>query len=176
MPGKPAARVSDPTSCSLPGHGVNPIVSGSSNVYFDGLPAARQNDRSACGSLIVSEVATTVLINGMPAATVGSKGTHGNTIISGSGTIIIGNSHTPAEFVPPLPMPLGAQIFDEQLRIVNSDGQPLANVPYYILDESGVMYKGFSDSSGKTPRIKTSRQDALEVTTGVAALEKWGTV
>ncbi|HGV0170053.1 TPA: PAAR domain-containing protein, partial [Pseudomonas aeruginosa] len=49
MSGKPAARATDPTACSLPGHGTNPIVQGSLDVIFDGLPAARQGDASACG-------------------------------------------------------------------------------------------------------------------------------
>ncbi|HBP5739193.1 TPA: Rhs element Vgr protein, partial [Pseudomonas aeruginosa] len=49
MSGKPAARATDPTACSLPGHGTNPIVQGSPDVIFDGLPAARQGDASACG-------------------------------------------------------------------------------------------------------------------------------
>ncbi len=44
MSGKPAARVSDPTACPLPGHGSNPIVVGSADVFFDGLAAARQGD------------------------------------------------------------------------------------------------------------------------------------
>jgi len=44
MSGKPAARVTDPTACPLPGHGTNPIVSGSPNVNFDGLAAARMTD------------------------------------------------------------------------------------------------------------------------------------
>ncbi len=35
MSGKPAARVSDPTACPLPGHGSNPIVVGSADVFFD---------------------------------------------------------------------------------------------------------------------------------------------
>ncbi|WP_207951041.1 PAAR domain-containing protein, partial [Pseudomonas aeruginosa] len=47
MSGKPAARVSDPTACPLPGHGSNPIVVGSADVFFDGLAAARQGDASA---------------------------------------------------------------------------------------------------------------------------------
>ncbi|QQZ44196.1 PAAR domain-containing protein [Pseudomonas sp. SK3(2021)] len=173
MSGKPAARVTDPTSCPLPGHGVNPIAAGSSDVLFDGLAAARQGDQSACGSPIVGEVASTVLINGKPAATVGSIGAHGNSIVSGSGTVIIGNAHTPAAFTPPAAMPLWAMVFDEQFRIVGSDGQPLANVPYHIKDETGRVYTGFSDASGHTPRIATSKQETLEVTTGVAALEKW---
>ncbi len=65
MSGKPAARITDPTSCPQPGHAVNPIASGSPDVFFDGLAAARQNDKSACGSPIVGDVASTVLINGM---------------------------------------------------------------------------------------------------------------
>lgn len=39
MSGKPAARVSDPTACPLPGHGTNPIAAGSGDVFFDGLAA-----------------------------------------------------------------------------------------------------------------------------------------
>jgi uncharacterized protein (DUF2345 family) len=73
-------------------------------------------------------------------------------------------------------MPLWALVFDEQFRIVGADGRPLANVPYHIKDESGMVYTGFSDDSGRTPRIATSKQETLEITTGVAALEKWGDV
>jgi len=90
MSGKPAARVSDPTACPLPGHGTNPIAAGSGDVFFDGLAAARQGDASACGGALVGDLATTVLINGKPAATVGSVGAHGNTVTAGSGTVIIG--------------------------------------------------------------------------------------
>uniref|UniRef100_UPI0019693371 PAAR domain-containing protein n=1 Tax=Pseudomonas aeruginosa TaxID=287 RepID=UPI0019693371 len=81
MSGKPAARVSDPTACPLPGHGSNPIAVGSGDVFFDGLAAARQGDTSACGGALVGGLASTVLINGRPAATLGSLGTHGNTVI-----------------------------------------------------------------------------------------------
>lgn len=84
MSGKPAARLSDPTACPVPGHGTNPIVQGSPNVIFDGLSAARQGDSSACGSPIASAVSSTVFINGQPAATLGSVGAHGNVIIGGS--------------------------------------------------------------------------------------------
>ncbi|HDQ4748891.1 TPA: PAAR domain-containing protein, partial [Pseudomonas aeruginosa] len=64
MSGKPAARATDPTACSLPGHDTSPIVQGSPDVIFDGLPAARQGDASACGSPIASAVSSTVFING----------------------------------------------------------------------------------------------------------------
>ncbi|MCS8405060.1 PAAR domain-containing protein, partial [Pseudomonas aeruginosa] len=91
MSGKPAARVTDPTTCPVLGHGSNPIVQGSPDVVFDGLPAARQGDASACGSPMISAVSSTVLINGLPAVTLGSIGAHGNVVIGGSGTVLIGD-------------------------------------------------------------------------------------
>lgn len=101
MSGKPAARITDPTLCPLPGHGVTPIVAGSADVLFDGLSATRQGDPAACGGVMVGNLATTVFINGRNAATVGSVGSHGNLVISGSGSVIIGDSHTPAPFLKP---------------------------------------------------------------------------
>ncbi len=98
MSGKPAARQSDPTSCPLPGHGTNPIATGSPDVLFDNLPAARMTDTSACGSPIVGAVASTVFINGLPAATLGSTGGHGSVVVGGSGTVIIGDSVVTAPF------------------------------------------------------------------------------
>ena len=86
MSGKPAARVTDPTACPLPGHGTNPIVSGSPDVFFDGLGAARMTDKSACGSPITGAVSGTVFINGLNAATLDSTGGHGNVVVGGSGT------------------------------------------------------------------------------------------
>lgn len=108
MSGKPAARQTDPTSCPVPGHGTNPIATGSPNVLFDNLPAARMSDTSACGSPIVGAVASTVLINGLPAATLGSTGGHGSVIVDGSGSVIIGDSAVAAPFTAPTPLALTA--------------------------------------------------------------------
>lgn len=102
--GKPAARVSDPTACPIPGHGTNPIVTGSPDVIIEGSAAARMSDKSACGSPIVSGVSGTVFINGLNAATVGSVGAHGNSVTAGAGTVIIGDTHVPAQFTPPTPV------------------------------------------------------------------------
>ncbi|SFI09389.1 MULTISPECIES: PAAR domain-containing protein [Pseudomonas] len=90
MSGKPAARVSDPTACPIPGHGTNPIVAGSPDVLFDSLPAARMGDPTGCGSALASAVIPNVLINGKPATVVGTVGNHGNPVIAGSGTVLIG--------------------------------------------------------------------------------------
>ncbi|NQD97055.1 hypothetical protein HP532_30805, partial [Pseudomonas sp. CrR25] len=62
MSGKPAARVTDPTACPVPGHGTNPITAGSPDVQFDNLPAARQGDPTACGSALAGNVIPNVLI------------------------------------------------------------------------------------------------------------------
>lgn len=108
MSGKPAARQTDPTSCPLPGHGTNPIATGSPNVFFDNLPAARMSDTSACGSAIEGAVSTSVFINGLPAATVGSTGGHGNVITGGSASVIIGATPVAAAFTAPAPLELRA--------------------------------------------------------------------
>ncbi|MGA4449407.1 PAAR domain-containing protein [Ectopseudomonas chengduensis] len=108
MSGKPAARLSDPTACPIPGHGTNPIAAGSPDVLFDSLPAARMGDASACGGAMAGAVIPTVLINGKPAAVVGSVGSHGNTVVAGSGTVLIGASGGGAAFSPVAPLSLVA--------------------------------------------------------------------
>ena len=60
MPGKPAARLGDPTDCPKKGHGTNPIAAGSSDVLFDGMPAARMGDASACGGAMTGAVIPTM--------------------------------------------------------------------------------------------------------------------
>jgi uncharacterized Zn-binding protein involved in type VI secretion len=156
MSGKPAARVSDPTACPLPGHGTNPIVAGSGDVFFDGLAAARQGDASACGGAMSGGLATTVLINGKPAATVDSVGTHGNKVTAGSGTVIIGNSHSPVPFVPPLPVEIQWP-FTEHFVVTDPEtGAPIADRGYTIRTDSGKEITGVTDSEGKTSVIGSS--------------------
>ncbi|MDR8367759.1 PAAR domain-containing protein [Pseudomonas sp. JL3] len=151
MSGKPAARVSDPTACPLPGHGTNPIAAGSGDVFFDGLAAARQGDASACGGAMVGDLATTVLINGKPAATVDSVGTHGNKVTAGSSTVIIGNSHSPAPFVAPLPVIIPG--FDEQFVLTDKSGTPMANRRYLLIRENGLQEEGVTSDTGLTHRV-----------------------
>ena len=98
MSGKPAARLSDPTACLIPGHGTNPIATGSGDVFINGLAAARLGDVSACGGAMSGGLANTVLINGKPAVTTGSAGTHGNRVMAGSGSVFIGDSHSVASY------------------------------------------------------------------------------
>ncbi|AJO80440.1 MULTISPECIES: PAAR domain-containing protein [Pseudomonas] len=161
MSGKPAARVSDPTACPLPGHGTNPIVTGSPNVIFDGLAAARKSDQSACGSPITGAVSSTVFINGLNAATLDSTGGHGNIIIGGSGTVIIGDTVVNAPFSGLLPMPVN---FTDRLKLVNDvTGEPMPNHPYAIQRADGRLEHGVSDAAGFTHEISSHIAESIKL-------------
>nr|WP_298139410.1 PAAR domain-containing protein [uncultured Pseudomonas sp.] len=133
MSGKPAARLSDPTACPIPGHGTNPIAAGSPNVLFDNLPAARQGDPSACGGALASAVIPTVLINGMPATTVGTVGSHGNTVVAGSGTVIIGTSGGGAAFSALSAMPATAAVLTSAVASATQGASPISEELEYRL-------------------------------------------
>lgn len=164
MSGKPAARLSDPTACPIPGHGTNPIVTGSGDVLFDGLSAARLSDTSACGSAIASNVSSTVFINGLNAATLGSVGGHGNTIIAGSGTVIIGSSGGGAPFTPVLPLIIQAAFSDRFQLVDKRSGKPIANRDYAVRHEDGRIEYGQSDQQGFTSLIiNSSRAEQVEI-------------
>jgi uncharacterized Zn-binding protein involved in type VI secretion len=163
MSGKPAARVSDPTACPLPGHGTNPIAAGSGDVFFDGLAAARQGDASACGGAMSGGLATTVLINGKPAATVDSVGTHGNKVTAGSGTVIIGNSHSPVPFVAPLPVELKWPFSEHFVINCQDTGKPLAGVEYTLKTASGKIFDGVTGADGKTQKVFSTTAETVEL-------------
>lgn len=88
MSGKPAARLGDAVAC--PKCGATALVQGSSDVSFDGLPAATLGHACGCGAVLSAAVIPTVLINGQPAAVFGSLTSHGGVVIGGSGSVIIG--------------------------------------------------------------------------------------
>ena len=54
------ARVGDKTSCPIPGHGTNPIVSGDMTMIVDGKPVARHGDKTACGAVLIAGQQTTI--------------------------------------------------------------------------------------------------------------------
>jgi len=159
--GKPAARVSDPTACPIPGHGTNPIAAGSPDVIIEGLAAARKGDASACGGAIVGGVSATVTINGMNAATVGSVGSHGNSVTAGSGTVIIGDAHSPAPFVAPAPVVL-QWAFNQHFVVTDPlSGEPIAGRDYTLRTASGKEFKGTTDASGKTRPIAADTAETV---------------
>lgn len=159
MSGKPAARVTDPTSCPLPGHGINPIAIGSPNVNFDGLAAARMTDKSACGSPITGAVSATVFINGLNAATLDSTGAHGNVVIGGSGTVIIGDTVVAAPFSGLMPMPV---YFSDKFQLVDEDsGEPMPDHIYAIQRADGSVEHGVSDAMGYTHAVNSHLPESV---------------
>ncbi len=85
----PVARVGDMHACPMKGHSVNPIVTGSSDVLINGMPAATVGSGTACGASVAAG-SSTVTINGKPAAVLGSATTHGGVIVSASGNVLVG--------------------------------------------------------------------------------------
>jgi len=152
---KPAARITDPTSCPMPGHGPKAIASGSPDVFFDGLAAARKDDTCICGSALTSAVSGTVFINGKNAALVDTVGTHGDVVIGESGTVIIGDSHTPTPFTAPAPMTIHGNWIGFKIPTAESY-EGLSCVAHF---EDGSVMQGvfdakntvkFSNPTGKT--------------------------
>lgn len=157
MPGKPAARVSDPTTCPVPGHGTNSIASGSPDVFFDGLPAARVGDTCTCGQTLSGEFVSTVFINGRNAMTLDGTTDHGGVVIGGSGSVIIGNTHTPAPFIPPLPI-AGQELVD--FAVISAvDDEPIAQHAYELETAEGQRVKGQTDAQGMTQSLTTFQPD-----------------
>ncbi|MBZ9780221.1 PAAR domain-containing protein [Pseudomonas sp. REP124] len=155
---KPAARVTDPTRCPLHAKTENAIASGSPDVFIDGLPAAREGDTCTCGSTLISEVSSTVLINGKKAALIGTVGTHGNVVIGGSSTVIIGDSHTPATILPSSPLPT-QKVYGQSFSITDSEtGLPLPSRGYVAIVD-GVESNGVTDAHGMV-HLKTLNPEA----------------
>ncbi|MGQ9452231.1 hypothetical protein ACP4QI_012180 [Leclercia sp. TB492] len=39
-------------------------------------------------------------------------------------------------------------LYDEQFRVIDDEGIPIVNTPYFIRNKSGEKFKGFTDSQG----------------------------
>ena len=87
----PVARLTDQHSCPIPGHGVTPIASSSTDILFNMLGAARVGDVCGCGAVITVGFPS-VSVNYRPLAHLGSPTSHGGSVISGSPDSYGGNS------------------------------------------------------------------------------------
>lgn len=59
--GKQIARIGDPVTCPVEGHGSEAIVTGDPTVIVEGKPCARHGDKVSCGAtLIASQTSTGV--------------------------------------------------------------------------------------------------------------------
>ncbi|WMP18873.1 hypothetical protein [Thiothrix lacustris] len=60
-----------------------------------------------------------------------------------------------------------------KIRVVDSIGKTIKNIPYFIEIDNGTLYKGFSDSNGFILNIPIKETGKLKIILGVQALEKW---
>ena len=158
MSAKPAARKGDPTADG----DSNPIDSGSPDVLFDGLPAAREGDTTECGSELCDQLSSTVLINGKAAVMVDSEGSAGNVVMSGSATVLIGDkSNTTTN---------KATSLIQQLKINKSfivrdkaSGNPITDRHYTLTIGSGINITGVTDSEGRTKTIAAKAQQKITI-------------
>ncbi|MNZ51947.1 PAAR motif protein [compost metagenome] len=129
-------------------------------MLFDGLPAARLGDASACGGAMSGNVIANVLINGKPAAVLGSVGSHGNVVVGGSGTVLIGTNREAAPLISP--SPLSVKGFDIRALLVDqASGAPLQKIAYTAVLEDGSEIHGTTDPNGLTQALghKNSSQN-----------------
>ncbi|HDZ3077964.1 TPA: type VI secretion system tip protein VgrG [Klebsiella pneumoniae] len=90
-------------------------------------------------------------------------------------TMFAGANSTPT---PSISIPLVDDLirngfFDEQFRILDDSGKPMANVPYFISSENGETFKGVADNQGLCKRVFSKESAKLTVWLGVLALERW---
>ena len=78
-----SARLGDKHLCPMPGHGITPIASASSDVNINFMGSARVGDTCGCGAVLTAGFPS-ILVNGRPMAHLGSPTSHGGTIITGS--------------------------------------------------------------------------------------------
>lgn len=165
MSKKPVARMGD-----IGSHG-GTILSGDPAIQVNGRPIAHVQDIYGCpvhGPNPIITGAPNVLGGTRDIAYVGSKTACGAIITQGSPDVFIDTPESAISINSDESKPR----FDEQVRVTDSTGRPLASVPYFILDEEGNAYKGVTDSNGCCERIFTDKAQKLKIYLGVQALEK----
>jgi uncharacterized Zn-binding protein involved in type VI secretion len=160
--GAKAARLGDIGS----GHGCfppTPIISASSDVIIENIPAARQGDAllpHGCSNCpphprAIAGGAGSVLINGMPAARLSDNVDCGGVITSGAGTVFIGDSWTSSNSTTQI-MPS----FNRYFILRNKAGKVLANIDYKLSLDDGTSVQGTTDQEGKTKLISSGQQSS----------------
>jgi uncharacterized Zn-binding protein involved in type VI secretion len=146
--GKPIAYMGHKVWCPKC-KGTFPIVEGISNMTVFGHGVAVAGMKTACGALLVAtQFIDTVEWHGERSRADTSKASGEET--TGLAISCSGNSL--------LRMP-----FDEQIRLVDGTGRPLANVRYKIVAACGAVFEGATDRDGKAQRVRTSAAETLNV-------------
>jgi len=176
------------------------VLEGHLFLTIHGKPAAGVGHKVHCpkcsGSVVIAEGALNATMMGISIAVDGMKTSCGATLIASqiTDTIEYGSGSSPAAAATQVASAASATLaaivagagqraaktdnadnckYDEQVRVLDQDGAPIANMPYHITDESGQVYKGLTDADGCCERVHTKDVQSLAILTGVLALEKW---
>ncbi len=163
----PVARIGDTGS-----HG-GAIGSGSSIIQANGKQIALVGDIYNCpihGPNPIVTGAENVYGKNRKIAHIGSKTACGAVITSGFPNVFIG-IHESYEITDKENI---TNKYDEQIvAIDNITGRPICYYPFFIETEEGTIYKGRTDDSGKTLRIKTNSSQILTVYWSEDTVLKW---
>ena len=88
-------------------------------------------------------------------------GGDGGVVIGGSGSVIIGNTHTPAPFIPPLPI-VGQPVVEFEAANTRT-GEPIAQQAYELETAEGRIVKGQTNAQGLTQSLTTRQPDLAVV-------------
>ena len=64
------------------------------------------------------------------------------------------------------------KIFDEQFTALDSEGNPISDLPYYVVYPDGKTLFGRTSSSGKTRKVRTQDEEEVELYWADEALAK----
>ena len=171
--GKPAAGVGHKVHCPKC-TGTPVIVEGAMNASMMGISIAVEGMKTSCGAtLIASQQTDTIEVGSGPGASSASSATQEAATRAAQPAV----AGLAAAIVAAGAAPRGSDAdkgkYDEQVRVVDQDGLPIANMPYHITDEDGAAYKGLTDADGCCERVHTKNAQSLSILTGAPALEKW---
>lgn len=147
------------------------IVEGAVNATMMGIRIAVEGMKTSCGATLIASQITDTIEYGSgvaPAASTARQASAAAALADGAA-----NSGAPSATPPSDHVDKQTHPYDEQVRVLDEDGQPIAGMPYHITDESGNVYKGLTDSDGCCQRVHTENVESLAILTGACALEKW---
>jgi uncharacterized Zn-binding protein involved in type VI secretion len=148
--GKRVARKGDHVTCPIPGHGAVTIIEGDPLLTDDGKPIALEGHKCSCGCSLISTLSTFVR---------SPEGSGAG--IAGAGALAAVASALGAEGNP-----RPDQQYDEQVRILDEEGNALDSLPFTVKLANGDLIQGHTDENGLTDRYFTDEQEIIEVYIG----------
>ncbi len=162
---KLAAKVGD-IGTDHDGYPPTAIITGSGDVFIDGLPAARVGDALAPHAKPkhplhprqIASGSSTVLVNNKPLAITGGEVNCGG-VVMGSGSVIVGDIATPTSSPANI-----TDLFDEAFVLRNEvTGEPMAEVEYRIVRADGKIEYGKTDVQGHTHIVSASEEETISI-------------